>query len=76
VKIRAAVDVIAHVHLDGEARAAAREVCVDDPQHLFEQMRATMNVGHRVDPYPLRQFRLAFDGRDLCGDNIWRRELP
>jgi hypothetical protein len=62
--------------LDGVARAAAREVCVDDPQHLFEQVRATMNVGHRVDPYPSGSFGLPFDGRDLSGDNIWRRELP
>jgi hypothetical protein len=43
----------------------------------FEQMRATMNVGHRVDPYPPSgSFGLSFDGRDLSGDNIWRRELP
>jgi hypothetical protein len=34
---------------------AVRNVGVDDRQHLFEQMRAAVNIADRVDPNSIRQ---------------------
>jgi hypothetical protein len=58
LRVRPPVDIIAHVDLDRAIRAAVRDIGVDHPEHLLEQVSASMDVADRIDPNTVRQPRL------------------
>lgn len=54
-RVRSAIDIVAEIYLDRVTWPAVRNIGVDDRQHLFEQMRAAVNIADRVDPNSIRQ---------------------
>jgi hypothetical protein len=57
-RVRSAVDIVAEIYLDRAMRSAMRDVGVDDPEHLLEQMCAAVNIADRIDSRAIRQSRL------------------